>query len=394
MLRTEGFSSRVLLGLTCLLLAYGIACRQPSSGSTTSASTAEPGAAKPTVSVDKAKMAEYFKGKTIELFIGYAPGGGYDIRGRLFADYFSKYIPGNPQVVIQNLAGGGGLQATRQVMRSKPDGLTLVTIPSGLYVNELLGVPQEGFSMAEPMKLGNYETAANQYTVMFSRTSVATSWQEVADGGKQGKRFKYGAPAVGNTQAMTGEWLAAIGAPIDMVYGYGGSNELLSAMDRGEVDLYNTDAPADTKDASFVRIQQAYPEWLKASPPFVTPILSTRTSAPQAWFDPFGWKAPPNLMEVVQASQAQKDGYTLAFKVREAFDPISAPKGTPDDIYQTLKEATRQAAEDPEYKKGMAQRGFDGGYRSPEDMDEGLKALQGAPPETLAVVRRMYTGEN
>jgi hypothetical protein len=192
---------------------------------------------------------------------------------------------------------------------------------------------------------------------------------------------------------MTGEWLIAIGAPIDMVYGYGGSNELLSAIDRGEVDLYNTDAPAETAEASFVRIQQAYPEWLKGDPKFVTPILSTRVSAPQAWFDPFGWKAPPNLMEVVQATQAQKDGYSLAFKVREAFDPISVAKGTPDDIYQTLRDATKQAAEDPGFKAAMAKRGFEGGYRSPEDMDEGLKALQGAPPETLAVVRRMYTGK-
>src|SRR5919204_1965892 len=179
--RTIRLVERLLFGFMGLLLASGVACRQPASSSS-SASTPAAGAAKPTVAVDKAKMADYFKGKTIELFIGYAPGGGYDIRGRLFAEYFSKYVPGNPQVVIQNVAGGGGLQATRQVMRSKPDGLSLVTIPSGLYVNELLGVPQEGFSMDEPMKLGNYETAANQYTVMFARTSVATTWQQVVEG--------------------------------------------------------------------------------------------------------------------------------------------------------------------------------------------------------------------
>jgi tripartite-type tricarboxylate transporter receptor subunit TctC len=384
------FRRPLLAGLASLLL-IGVACRQPASSTTTAPTTQA--ASKEAVKVDTAKMAEYFKDKTLQLFIGYGPGGGYDIRGRIFVEYFSKYIPGNPQVVVQNLDGGGGLQATRQVMRSKPDGLTLVTIPSGLFVNELLGVKQEGFSIDEPMKLGNYETAANSYTVMLARTSVVTSWQQVIDEGKQGKRFKYGAPAVGNTQAMTGEWLVAIGAPIDMVYGYGGSNELLSAIDRGEVELYNTDAPAETAEASFTRIQQAYPEWLKSEPKFVTPILSTRVSAPQAWFDPFGWKAPPNIMDVVQATQAQKDGYSLAYKVREAFDPISVPKGTPPDIFQTLKDATRQAAEDPAFKAAMAKRGFEGGYRSPEDMDEGLKALQGATPETLSVVRRMYTGK-
>jgi tripartite-type tricarboxylate transporter receptor subunit TctC len=387
-----GLHRHPLLLAAALALVVASGCRQSSTASTgTPAAGASSNQA--AVKVDQAKMAEYFKGKSIDLYIGYAPGGGYDIKGRLFVEYFSKYIPGNPQVVIQNLDGGGGLVATRQVLRSKPDGLTMVTIPSGLFVNELLGVKQEGFSLDAPLKLGNYEASTNQYTVMFSRTDTATSWQQIVDAGSKGKRFKYGAPAVGNTQAMSGEWLIAVGAPLDMVYGYGGSNELLAAMDRREVDLYNTDAPAETKDASFTRIQQAFPEWLTSNPKYVTPVVSTRVSAPQAWFEPFGWTAPPNILDVVQATQAQKDGYKLAFQVREAFDPLSLPQGVPPDIYQTLKDAMKQAAEDPGYKAAMTQRGFEGGYRSPEDMDQGLNGLQGAPPETLSVVKRMYTGK-
>jgi tripartite-type tricarboxylate transporter receptor subunit TctC len=379
----------VVAAAVCLLI--GSACRQ-AGGATTGAPTATT-SGQAAANVDVARMAEYFKGKTIDLYIGYAPGGGYDIKGRLFVEFFSKYIPGNPQVVIQNLDGGGGLVATRQVLRSKPDGLTMVTIPSGLFVNELLGIKQEGFSLDAPLKLGNYEAASSQYTVMFARTELATSWSQIVDAGAKGKHFKYGAPAVGNGQAMSGEWLIAVGAPLEMVYGYGGSNELLAAMDRREVDLYNTDAPAPTKEASFARIQQAFPEWLTSSPKYVTPVMSTRVSAPQGWFEPFGWNAPPNILDAVQATQAQRDGYKLAFQVREAFDPLSLPKGVPPDVYQTLKDAMRQAAEDPGYKAAMTQRGFEGGYRSPEDMDQNLNALQSATPDTLAVVKRMYTGK-
>lgn len=389
-----GHPNRAALALIAACMLLGAACRQSATGGggpTVAGARATQSSA--TATIDVAQMTDYFKGKTIDLFVGYGPGGGYDIKARLFVDYFSKYIPGHPQVVVQNLEGGGGLQATRQVMRAKPDGLTMVVIPSGLFVNELLGVNQEGFSGSEPLKLGDYETNANQYTVMFARSDTATSWQQIVDEGKTGKRFKYGAPAVGNTQAMSGEWLAAVGAPIDMVYGYGGSNELLSAIDRHEVDLYNTDAPAETKEASFIRIQQAYPEWLTSNPKYVTPVMSTRVSAPQAWFDPFGWQAPPNIMDVVSATPDQKAAYNLAFAVREAFDPLSLPKGVPDDIYQTLEQAMRQAAEDPEFKAAMTQRGFTGGYRSPEDMDAGLKGLESASPETLAVVKRMYTGQ-
>lgn len=371
--------------------AAGQATTAPSTASKPASDAAKP-VAKEAAKPDAAKMKAYFEGKTIELFIGYAPGGGYDIRGRIFADFFPKYIPGNPKVTVVNLAGGGGLQATRQVMRAKPDGLTMVVIPAGIFINELLGDDQEGFEVSQPLKLGNYEVAADSYTALLVRTEVATTWEQITSAGKQGKRFKFGAPAVGNSQALTGEWLVAVGAPVEMVYGYGGSNELLAAMDRKEVDMYNTDAPGETKEASFVRIQQAFPEWLTRSPKFVTPVLSTRTSAPQAWYDPFDYKAPPNILDVVDATKVQKDAYKLAYQVREAVDPLSLPPNVPDDVYQTLKQATKEAAEDPEFKAAMARRGFDGGFRSPEELDAGLKAMETAPKELIDIVRKMYTG--
>ena len=137
------------------------------------AAKTEASAAKPAApAVDKAKIAEQFSGKTIDLYIGYAPGGGYDIRGRIFAEFFQRHMPGNPKVAIQNMAGGGGLQATRHVMRAKPDGLTMVTIPSGVFLLDLLGEKQEGFDRKQPLMLGNYEVAADTYTPLWVRTEL------------------------------------------------------------------------------------------------------------------------------------------------------------------------------------------------------------------------------
>jgi hypothetical protein len=178
-----------------------------------------------------------------------------------------------------------------------------------------------------------------------------------------------------------------------MVYGYGGASESLAALDRGEIDMYSAESPAATREASFIRIQQTFPAWLTTTPKFVTPVLSVRTSAPPAWFEAWDYKAPPNIMDVVPATDLQKDAYRLAFKVREAVDPLSLPPGVPDDIYQTLKRATREATEDPGYKAAMLQRGFEGGYRTPEELDEGLTGLENAPKEVVDIVRRMYTGK-
>lgn len=366
-----------------------VACAPTAAPAAPSATNTPAAAAQP----DQAKMKAHFEGRTIELYIGYAPGGGNDIRGRIFAEHFGKYIPGNPKVTVVNLAGGGGLTATRQAMRAKPDGLTMVSIPGGIFVNELLGDDQEGFEVNQPLLLGNYEMVSAEYTTLLARTQAATSWEQISAAGKQGRRFKYGAPSPGNTQALAGEWLNSVGAPIDVVYGYGGTNELLAAMDRQEIDLYNTDGPAETPEASYTRIQQGFPNWLTQSPKFVTPVLSSRTNAPQAWLDPIGWQVPPNILDVVETSPVQKEAYKLAFQVKEAMDPLSVPPGTPDDVYQALKTAMKAAAEAPETRAAMVQRGFPGGYRSPEEMKQGVSALEKASPEQLAIVRRMYTGK-
>jgi tripartite-type tricarboxylate transporter receptor subunit TctC len=351
------------------------------------APTTAAAAAKP--AVDNAKIAEQFAGKTIDLYIGYAPGGGYDIRGRIFAEFFSKHMPGNPKMAIQNMAGGGGLQATRHVMRAKPDGLSMVTIPSGIFLLDLLGEKQEGFDRKQPLMLGNYEVAADAYTPLWVRTELGTSWDEVV---KRGQQLKYGAPAVGNSQALAGEWLSIVGAPVKVVYGYGGSNELLAAMDRKEVDLMAVDDLAEDVEASLPRSKQAFPEWFTTNPKYITPLLATRTPIPQAWATPFGWTTPPQILDAVQSTELQKDAYKLAFAVREAVDPLSLPPGVPDDVFKALQQAMIDTCNDPEFKKAMKDRSFDGGYRSPEEIQTTLDRLAESPKEVVDILRRMYIG--
>src|ERR671918_2906799 len=80
-----------------------------------------------------------YAGKTVNIIAGFAPGGTIDIRARLFARYLSKYIPGNPSIVVQNTVGAGGLVAANYVFSvAKPDGLTLLHFPSSTVMNTFL----------------------------------------------------------------------------------------------------------------------------------------------------------------------------------------------------------------------------------------------------------------
>ncbi|HET7394101.1 MAG TPA: hypothetical protein VFK25_09935, partial [Candidatus Binatia bacterium] len=81
----------------------------------------------------------FYSGKTVSIIAGFAPGGTIDIRARLFARHLSKYIPGNPSIVVQNTVGAGGLVAANHVFSvAKPDGLTLLHFPSSTVMNTFL----------------------------------------------------------------------------------------------------------------------------------------------------------------------------------------------------------------------------------------------------------------
>ena len=81
----------------------------------------------------------FFSGKTIRIVVGSIPGGGYDYWARLLARHMSKYIPGNPELVVQNMPGGGSLVATNYVYSvAKPDGQTVVVNNAALYFEQLL----------------------------------------------------------------------------------------------------------------------------------------------------------------------------------------------------------------------------------------------------------------
>ena len=79
-------------------------------------------------------VEEFYRGRQINLIVGYGPGGGYDITARLLARYLGRYIPGNPNIVVQNMAGAGSMRAANYLYVSAPrDGSTVGVVLNSLY---------------------------------------------------------------------------------------------------------------------------------------------------------------------------------------------------------------------------------------------------------------------
>src|SRR5215212_4565342 len=85
-------------------------------------------------------VADFYKGKTINIFVGYQAGGGYDLYARVLAQFLGRHIPGQPTVIVQNMPGAGGLRAARNLASVAPkDGTALGILPQTLPFDTLLG---------------------------------------------------------------------------------------------------------------------------------------------------------------------------------------------------------------------------------------------------------------
>ena len=124
-----------------------------------------------------AQTAPFYQGKTIRIIVGFTAGGLYDQYARILARHMPKYIPGNPNVIVQNMPGAGSLTATNYVYGvAKPDGLTLGMIGSGIYLDQLLERKEAQFDMR---KL-NYIGSVDQRDLLLYMKADAP-WKSVED---------------------------------------------------------------------------------------------------------------------------------------------------------------------------------------------------------------------
>ncbi len=176
-----------------------------------------------------------FKGKTVTMIIGYAPGGGTDLSGRLLASFLGRYLPGEPTIVVQNIPGADGTTAMNFfVQQTKPDGLTM-TMGSG--------------SQAEPTHyrkpLSRFDPTKFGFVGGIGRGGSAVVINKLAEprlyaggGAPVIMGTTSGAPRSNMEMAAWGK--EVLGWNLKWVIGYRGTNDLFLALERGEIDMSAT----------------------------------------------------------------------------------------------------------------------------------------------------------
>jgi tripartite-type tricarboxylate transporter receptor subunit TctC len=179
--------------------------------------------------------AEFYRGKTITLYVGFGPGGGYDAYAQILAPYLRLHIPGEPAIIIKHMPGAGSLLLMNYLANVAPRDGTAFGIPaSSAALAPLIGTEQERTAAKfDARKLG-WLGSLEKFTPIGIAWRTA-GFKTLDDARKRVLRFGSSGPSSG------GEIYAQLlndmlGTKLHAIRGYRGSNDITLAMERGELD--------------------------------------------------------------------------------------------------------------------------------------------------------------
>jgi tripartite-type tricarboxylate transporter receptor subunit TctC len=205
---------------------------------------------------DEKAVANFYNNKTIRIIVGFSAGGGYDQYSRLIARHLSKYIPGNPAVIVDNMAGAGSIIAANHTFNAAPkDGTVIGNISGPIILEQLFGTPAVQFDMARFRYLA--VPVSETYLMVVTRKPGVTRFDELI--GPKGKQVVIGAIPGSTVEHAPLLVRDVLGANLKVVSGYKGTADVRLAIDSGEVEgFFNTWTSA--KVTSYDKFRSG--EWL------------------------------------------------------------------------------------------------------------------------------------
>jgi len=319
-------------------------------------------------------QAPFYQGKTITIVVGTKAGDVYDLYPRMLAPYMTKNIPGNPNIIIQNVAGAASLIAANQVYSlSKPDGLTLGAIYPALYFEQLVKRPEVKFEWAKFNWIGSTVTS-NQ--LMYMRAD--TPYKTIEDVRAASTPPKCGATGVTSTGYYLPKLLEeAVGTKFEIVSGYQAGQDIDLAVERGEVQFR-----AFTITAYFAR--EPFISWRKRG--FVRVLFQTGLKRDARVKD------APTIYELMDKYKTPDNVRRLAKVVLASGDfgrPIVAPPGVPADRVKMLREAFNKSVNDPALLAEAEKRQLEMDPGTGEELESLAKDVMSAPPDAVERMKKL-----
>jgi tripartite-type tricarboxylate transporter receptor subunit TctC len=278
-------------------------------------------------------QSSFYQGKSIKLIVGSPAGSNYDQYARLIAPYLTKYIAGNPEVVVQNMGGAGSAIAANHVYRlAAPDGLTLLSILPAIYFDQLVGRKEVQFDYAKFAWIGSTDRS-NNLLIMRADTPYK-SMQDVRGAAEPPKCAATGTGSIAYYMPKLLE--EVVGTKFNVVVGYPGGPDMDLAVERGEAQCRAFTVTA------FLSDRDPYRTWRKNNT--VRVLVQTGASRDK--------RLPnvPTLVELMDELKTPEPSRRLAKLILASGDlgrPIIGPPGIPTDRVKVLRQAFMKALTDP-----------------------------------------------
>jgi len=323
-------------------------------------------------------VADFYRGRTVTLIVGYGPGGGYDLFARLLARHLGRYIPGNPTVVVQNMPGAGSLRATNFLYTAAPrDGSVIGGFARDMPLLAILRA--NAAAVFDPRKFtwlgSSSDFSRDAYILMVRKDAPVNS---VADARRPG------APPIivgGTAEGTSGNDIPlvlrdALGINLRLVTGYPDNGAIFLAVDRGEVN-------GRTADLSTMRSLR--PEWLLPDGGMRALVQFARATRHPEFADvPTARELAPD-----QDARALIEFAELSYKMSR---PFAAPPGVPADRAEALRQAFDAAHSDRQYLEDAAKLKVEVSPIGGQEVLQTIDQISGAPPNILDHLKRLIMG--
>jgi tripartite-type tricarboxylate transporter receptor subunit TctC len=322
-------------------------------------------------------QAPYYQGKSIKVVVGFTTGGFYDRWARLLSRHMPKHLPGNPEMVVQNMPGAGSVVATNYVYSvAKPDGLTIGFPSNGIYLDQLVGRPEVKFDIRKFAWIGS---PVKEPMIFYIRSD--SPYKTIADVKNSKEPPKCGSTGTVSTDFILARLLEETLPPlkINTVLGYPGGSEIDLAVEKGEVICRGMTASPYFGREPFI-------SWEKKN--FVRVLLYTGEKRDERIPD------VPTLREIFDKEKVPENSRRVADVIlaAESFGrPVFAGPGTPADRTKLLRNAFEQALKDPELLAEAKKGRMDVEPESGQSLERLASKVLDQPPDVIARVKKILS---
>jgi len=272
-------------------------------------------------------VADFYRGRTVEVYVGYSTGGGYDIYARMLARHMGRFIPGNPTLLPKNMEGAGSLRLANWLANAAPrDGTAFGTIGRGTAFDPVLGQPGAQFAAGDLSWIGS----------MNQEVSICASWATSGVASFEDLLTKELLVGAVSNNDDTGQFAkvmnTVLGTKLKIVAGYPGGNDVVLAMERGEVQ--------GRCGWSWSSVLAARMSWWKEKKINILVQLAL-TKHPDLPDVP--------LVTDLAKNAAQRQMLRMIFARQVMGRPFVAPPGVPKERVAALRKAFMDTMADPDF---------------------------------------------